>query len=158
VLPDSKAHGWNMNWVLVLKFLLFILCCALGFLGLRMRSLYMWDFVMSIVLGVYLVLVAHTLAFHVQTSVGRFSLFCESQLVSVLILCYENLFGCLIYFFFFWLVRTDQVIRIFKFFMFTWFSNRVVLAYKIKVDSQIRFSQSGSHIFQKLEFNLIIFN
>jgi hypothetical protein len=28
-----------MNWVLVLKFLLFILCCALGFLGLRMRSL-----------------------------------------------------------------------------------------------------------------------
>jgi len=101
-------------------------------------------------------LVAHTLAFHVQTSVGRFSLFCESQLVSVLILCYENLFGFSIYFFF-WLVRTDQVIKIFKFFMFTRFSNRAVLAYIIKVDSQIRFSQSGSHIFQKLEFNLIFF-
>jgi hypothetical protein len=105
-------------------------------------------------LGCLSSLVAHTQAFHVQTSVGRFSFFCENQTVPILTLCYENLINFLIYFFL--LVKTDQVITFFKFFKFIQFSNRAVLAYIIKVDSHIQFSQPGCRIFHKLEFNLMI--
>jgi len=57
----------------------------------------------------------------------------------VLRLCYENLIGFLILFFF-ELVRTDQVFKIFIFSKFTQFSNRAVLAYIITFGFHVRFS------------------
>jgi hypothetical protein len=85
----------------------------------------------------------------VHTSVGRFSFFCENRLVLVLTFCYENLIGSLIYCFFL-AIGTDQVIKILKYSKFTQFSIRAVLACIITLSFQIRFSQPGSPIFQKL--------
>jgi hypothetical protein len=48
-------------------------------------------------------------------------------------LCYENLISSHIYIF--GLVTADQVLRIFIFSKFTWFSNRAILAYMIIVSS-----------------------
>jgi hypothetical protein len=79
---------------------------------------------------------------YLSSNMARFSLFqrknqwvafwCMDQcwMVPVLTSCYENLTGSLIYFVF-TLVRTDQVVKIFKFSTSTWFSNRAFLAYII---------------------------
>jgi hypothetical protein len=60
--------------------------------------------------------------------------FVKNRLVPLLTSCYENLIGSLIYIF--WLVKTNHIIKIFKFSKFTQFSNKAVLAYKIIVDFQ----------------------
>lgn len=86
---------------------------------------------------------------------GGSKFFCENRLVSVLTSCYESPIRFFINFFFL-LVRIDQVIKIFKFYTFTQFSNRVILAYIITIGFQIQFAQPNSHIFHKLKFNLII--
>jgi hypothetical protein len=77
------------------------------------------------------------------SSVGRFSLFCENRLVPVLTPYYETLIGSHIYIYS-GLVRTDQILKIFIFSKFTWFSNRVILAYIITVGSLVQFSKPGS--------------
>jgi hypothetical protein len=89
---------------------------------------------------------------------GGSHIHCENWPVPVFASCYENPIGSYIYIYIYiyLLVRTNQVIKILKFFTFTQFSNRAILAYIIILNFQIQFSQPDSHTFKKLNLNLII--